>query len=235
MEREYPHLTNWGDMDYELFKEIVPQIPAGIVVQLHNNGEPLLYPYLREALLDLQNNIRCFNTNGKLLLDRSDDIIDNLETLTISVVEGDKEQEEQYEILSKFIRRKRNRPPAVILRFLGRIDQGERWKALSQITATRILHAPEGSFAYQKQVTVPEIGICLDLLTHLAIDRFGNISLCVRFDPHGHLRIGHVNQGIEAAWNSEKRRFYIQKHIEQKRSELPGCNQCEYWGVPKGE
>lgn len=65
--------------------EISKQVPKNIVVQFHNNGESLLYPYLGEVLNIFNHCIRCFNTNFKLLLDRADEIIRNLETLTISV------------------------------------------------------------------------------------------------------------------------------------------------------
>jgi len=236
MEREYPELCDWGDMPYEMVHEISTQVPRGIVVQFHNNGEPLLYPCLGDALNLFHHNIRCFNTNAKLLIEKSNEIIANLETLTVSVVEGDEEQEEQYEVVKEFLGKKQGRSPNVIYRFLGRIYNKNRWESLEGRIVRRILHSPDGSFNYEKTVTIPEIGICLDLLTHLAIDRYGNISLCVRFDPKGELRLGNVKEiTLEEAWNSEKRRYYIARHIEQRRNELPGCQRCEYWGVPRGE
>ncbi len=173
MEREYPELCDWGDMPYEMVYEIAKQVPEGIVVQFHNNGEPLLYPFLGDILDLFRHHIRCFNTNAKLLMEKADEIIDNLETLTISVVEGDKEQEEQYEIIRRFLEKKGQRPPYPVYRLLGNIDHPERWEALEGVVARRILHSPQGSFSYQKPPTIPEIGICLDLLTHLAIE-FGN-------------------------------------------------------------
>jgi len=236
IEKEFPSLAQWGDMPYEMVREISQQTPKGIVVQFHNNGEPLLYPMLGRALREFDSHIRCFNTNGKILLAKADEIINNLETLTVSVVEGDSEQEEQYEITREFILLKRDRKPSMVFRCLGHIENMGRWRELEGIVATRILHRPEGSFGYAKPVTVPEVGICLDLLTHLAIDRYGNISLCVRFDPQGDLRLGNIKEiTLEEAWNSEKRRYYIARHIEQRRSELQGCQRCEYWGVPRGE
>jgi len=235
MEREYPELCTWGDMPKEMVYEISKQVPSGIVVQFHNNGDPLLYPHLGYALFLFHRNIRCFNTNAKLLNEKADEIIGNLETLTISVVQDDPEGEEQYETVRRFLEVKGSQSPSMVYRLLGRVDREERWKELPGQVAKRILHSPLGSFAYEKKTTIPEIGICLDLLTHLAIDRFGNISLCVRFDPKGDLRIGHVKDGIESAWTSFKRKHYIQKHIEQKRHLLAGCDRCEYWGVPRGE
>ena len=235
MEREYPELCDWGDMPYELVKEIANQVPKGIVIQFHNNGEPTLYPHLGDALALFPDNIKCFNTNGKLLLAKADEIINNLETLTVSVVEGDEEQEEQYEVVRRFVEKKGNRKPYMVFRLLGRIRR--RWGGRIPGTITRrILHSPMGSYNYKKTPIIPEIGICLDLLTHLAIDRYGNISLCVRFDPQGELRLGNIKEiTLEEAWSSEKRRYYIARHIEQRRSELPGCQRCEYWGVPRGE
>ena len=236
MEKDFPHLTNWGDMPKEMVYEISKQVPKGIVVQFHNNGEPLLYPDLGLALSYFDDNIRGFNTNGKLLLEKADEIIGNLETLTISIIEKDEEGDEQYEIVKRFLSYKGDRKPFLVYRLLGKIEKADRWETLPGIVAKRMLHSPDGSFDYQKKTTIPEIGICLDLLTHLAIDRFGNINLCVRFDPQGLLRIGNIEEiTLEEAWTSEKRRYYIEKHIEQKRSELPGCQQCEYWGVPRGD
>jgi radical SAM protein with 4Fe4S-binding SPASM domain len=223
-------------MPKEMVYEISKQVHSGIVVQFHNNGDPLLYPDLGYTLSLFRHNIRCFNTNGKLLIEKADQIIGNLETLTISVVQDDPEQEEQYATVRTFAKKKGVRKPILIYRLLGKVDNPARWySGLPGRVVRRVLHSPKGSFEYEKEPAIPEIGICLDLLTHLAIDRFGDISICVRFDPEGDLRIGHVNGGIEKAWTSEKRRYYIEKHIEQKRSELPGCGKCEYWGVPRGE
>ena len=59
-------------MDYDLVKEIANQIPAGIVVQFHNNGEPLMYPYIGLALNRFKHCIRHFDTNGKLLLEKAE-------------------------------------------------------------------------------------------------------------------------------------------------------------------
>jgi hypothetical protein len=32
---------------------------------------------------------------------------------------------------------------------------------------------------------VPEIENCLEILNHMAINRIGKVSICVRFDPKG--------------------------------------------------
>ncbi|KKK61011.1 hypothetical protein LCGC14_3018620, partial [marine sediment metagenome] len=122
IEREYPELAKWGDMDSEMVKNISRQIPKGILVQMHDNGEPLLFPRLGDALNLFKDNIRCLDTNGKLLVEKADEIIDNLETITISTFEGDEEAEEQYETVVEFMRLKGKQKPNVIIRCLGDTD-----------------------------------------------------------------------------------------------------------------
>jgi MoaA/NifB/PqqE/SkfB family radical SAM enzyme len=234
MEREHPELCNWGDISYEMVEEIAKQIPNNVVVQLHNNGEPLLYPFLGRVLGLLRNNIRCLNTNAKMLMEKADEIIDNLETLTISVIQDDPEGEEQYDTVVRFLETKGSRLPRLVYRLLGNCDNILRWRRLSGTVARRILHIPDASRDYEKPVTIPEIGICLDLLTHMAIDRFGKVSQCVRFDPEGLGVLGHVSEGLENIWNGDLRQTIIKKHIRGERNEVPLCAKCDYWGVPTG-
>ena len=128
LEKEHPDKADFGDMEFELVEQIADQVPGGIVVQFHNSGDPLLYPHLLDTLNLFKDNIRCFNTNGKLLLEKSDEIIGNLEILTISVIQDDIESDEQYATICDFIRRKGIRKPSLVFRLLGRVDKAERWK-----------------------------------------------------------------------------------------------------------
>jgi len=53
---------------------------------------------------------------------------------------------------------------------------------------------------------VPETGICLEILCHLAINRLGKVSICERFDPKAFGIIGDANhQPLEGIWPEEKR------------------------------
>lgn len=233
LEREHPELCNWGFMPIEMVYKLSKEIPRGTVVQFHGNGESLCYPYLGAALSLFPGCIRQFNTNAKLLMERAEEIIENLEVLTISVIPKDPEAESQLETVRQFLAKKGDRPPQMVYRLLGDVENAERWKALPGLVITRTLHSPDGSRAYQKPATVPEIGICLELLTHLAIDRYGNISICVRFDPAGKLRLGNIKKTtLWEAWHGAKRKKYLEKHINGKRGECPGCDRCEFWGVP---
>jgi radical SAM protein with 4Fe4S-binding SPASM domain len=100
----------------------------------------------------------------------------------------------------------------------------------------RILHSPLGSYNYQKaDPTIPEIGICLDFLGHLAINKDGRASICVRFDPKGLGVIGDcAEQTLEEIWNSPRRREWLQAHKQGRRDLVPLCAYCHFWGVPTG-
>jgi radical SAM protein with 4Fe4S-binding SPASM domain len=235
IDREYTQIAmKYGDMDFELVKSIARQLPEGIIVQLHDNGEPLLYPQFKEAVGLFKRQIRCMDTNGKLLVEKAEEIIDNLDTLTISAFECDEEGDAQYELIKEFLKIKGNRKPNVIIRCLGDVEL-ERYRELGCIIATRILHSPMGSFRYKKSPTVPEIGICLDFLSHMVISRDGKVSTCVRFDPHGLGVMGDcAATSLVDIWNSPKRREWLKYHIEGQRSKIPLCSYCEFWGVPTG-
>lgn len=76
-----------------------------------------------------------------------------------------------------------------------------------------------------------------EVLIKLAIDRFGNVSCCVRFDPEGELRLGNLyDMTLEQCWNSEKRIKMREFHTSGMRKEIPYCgDKCEYWGVPTSD
>ena len=235
IDKEYPEIAmKYGDMSLELVKKIADQLPEGIVVQFHNNGEPLLYPGLKEALRLFDNQIRCLDTNAKLIVEKADAIIDTLDTLTISVIENDPEADQQYALVKKFLERKGVRKPRMIYRCLGNVDT-KRWGQLDGMLATRILHNPLGSFKYKKKPTIPEIGVCLEILNHMAISSTGKVSICVRFDPKGLGVIGDATtDSLATIWNGPKRKEWVKHHVEGKRNLIPLCGYCDYWGVPTG-
>jgi len=235
IDKEYPDIAmEYGDMDFELVKKLADQLPEGIVVQFHNNGEPLLYPRFGEAVRLFKHQIKCVDTNAKLIVEKGEEIIDNLDTITISVIENDPDGDEQYELVKKFLEIRGDRKPNVIYRCLGDVDI-KRWKELDGIIAPRILHNPLGSFKYTQNPTVPEIGICLEILNHMAINRFGKVSICVRFDPK---RLGVIGDAIftplSDIWNGPERKKWVQHHIQGRRDKIPLCSHCDFWGVPTG-
>jgi hypothetical protein len=236
IDQEYPEIAmKYGDMDFKLVKKIADQLPEGIVVQFHDNGEPLLYPRFGEAVGLFRKQIKCMDTNAKLIVEKAGEVIDNLDTVTVSVIENDPEGEEQYGLVKKFLEIKGDRKPLIIYRCLGKVEMA-RWKDLGGIIATRILHHPLGSFHYSKDPTIPEIGICLEILNHMAINRLGKVSSCVRFDPMGLGIMGDVNDiSLLDIWNGPKRKTWIKHHVEGRRDKIPLCSYCQFWGVPTGQ
>lgn len=230
MEREHPELCDWGDMPMEMVYTIAEQVPAGTVVQLHNNGEPLMYHSLGMALMAFPHCIKQLNTNGILLVEKAE-ALGELDVLTISVIDSDPAQAKEVQTFEAI----KGDRPRMIYRLLGDVNL-RPWMDMPGQVVTRTLHLPEGSRCYQKPVTIPEHGVCLDLLTHLAIDRHGDISICVRFDPNKELRIGNIDEmTLQEAWNSDKRQEYIKAHVQGKRDSLPGCgNLCTFYGIPVG-
>jgi radical SAM protein with 4Fe4S-binding SPASM domain len=235
IDKEYPSIAmNYGHMDFELVKEISKQLPENIMVQFHWNGEGLLYPKFGDAINLFHKQIRCMDTNGKLIVEKADEIINNLDTMTMSVIERDSEGDEQYELVKKFLTIRKNRRPRLIYRCLGNVDI-KKWADLDGMVVKRILHHPLGSFKYKKEVTKPEAGICMDFLNTLAIDRFGDVSLCVRFDPKRLGVLGNLNeQTLKEIWSGSKRKKWLQYHIDGRRDLIPLCSYCEFWGIPKG-
>jgi hypothetical protein len=197
--------------------------------------------------------VRGLNTNGKLLVEKADEIIGNLDTLTLSIIEADPEADEQLEILKEFLKIKGDRPPMMVYRLLGDIDP-RPWRAFAKnrggIVVTRLLHDPLGSYGYEKPVTVPEMGICLDMMHSVAVDRYGHVCHCVRLDAETARRndpprstIGHIDNatleeivtGTDTHKAKHPRLRYLQLHLEGRRKDVPLCATCEFYGVPTGQ
>lgn len=237
VDRAYPELAlDYGDMDFSLVESIAQQLPAGIIVQLHNNGEPLLYPRFGKAAKFFSRQITNIVTNGKLLIEKHEEVIGILDTMAVSVFENDPEADDQFNILERFLQIKGQKKPFTILRMNGEVKSAERYEKLGLVCAHRYLHAPEGSFNYKKDPTVPEIGICLDFLNHMAINKDGEVSICVRFDPKKIGLIGNANkEQLIDIWNGEKRMKWLECHREGMRNKVPLCSYCHFWGVPTGK
>jgi radical SAM protein with 4Fe4S-binding SPASM domain len=238
VDRDYPEMANsYGDMDIEMVKDISQQLPTGITIQFHNNGEPLLYPKLREAIDLFPGRTKCLTTNGKLLLDRAEDLI-MLDTIAISVIENDPEAEEQFETIQKYMYE--HYRPLVIIRFVGNPKTIPRYTSLVKkhggLLTQRTLHNPMGSFSYKNSPTIPETGICREMMHSLAISRNGDVSCCVRFDPE---RIGVVsnmsNSNLRKIWHSDVRQRWTMYHRTGNRDRMPLCRKCDYWGIPTSD
>lgn len=234
VERETPNLAlKYGDIDFNLLEKIAGQLPKNIVVQLHKDGEGLMYPRFGEAVKLFKDQITGITTNGKLLVVKASEVINEIDAMSISIFEGDDEADEQLRIIEEFIRLKGGRKPFTNLRLIGEVDP-RKYEHLGLLTVKRVLHHPLGSFKYHKKnPTIPEIGICWDFLHHLCISVTGDVSICVRFDPEGLGVIGNANTEMLAdIWNSQKRMEWLRLHKQGNRSMIALCKKCEFWGVP---
>ena len=234
VDSDHPELAlEYGDMDFELVRGIAKQMPSNIVVQFHKDGEALLYPRFGEAVKLFKGQIKNIVTNGKLIVEKANEIIDNLDTLSISIFEGDEEAGEQMGLIDKFLKIKGKSKPFTSLRLIGKVDPAP-YERFGVLVIKRVLHAKMGSFNYhKKKPTIPEVGICWDFLHHLCINRQGNVSICVRFDPKKAGVIGNLNDhSLDEIWNSKLRMEWLEYHKSGQRNKIPFCSCCEFWGVP---
>lgn len=226
-----------GDMDILLFGKIISQLPEGITIQFHKDGEPLLYPYL-DTVMDVckERFITNIVTNGMLLMEQTGNIIGKLTSLTVSVYEGDKDNYQQYEIIKKFLSIKGPERPQVLIKLVGDMDsrlyEGLPYTRLIK----RALHVPGGSRNYRKaSPVIPEVGICWDALGHPSINWKGEMSICNRLFPDNEGYIGNLKeQSLDEIWNGDIRRHILKAHISGHRELIPACAKCEFWGIPVG-
>ena len=231
-----------GNMPLPMVKKIARQVPAGVTVQLHNNGDPLCYPHLKSAIRAFNHCVTGFNTNAKLLTDKADDI-KNLDALTISIIPEDPEGEDQLLKVQSYLELDIEKPKMIIFRFLGDTEKIKHYKAFIRLAeehgcflAFRQLHAPAGSFEYESGVTMPEMGICLEMLHKLSIDRYGNVSPCVRFDPYNQHVLGNLDTlSLQQIWNGTDRKKMIRHHLQGRRDLADIiCASCHFYGIPRG-
>jgi radical SAM protein with 4Fe4S-binding SPASM domain len=237
LEKETPGWAEkMGDMDYRIVIELARQIPAGTVVQLHWNGEPMLYPLLADAAGAFRKAgcIVAMDTNGSIV---DQPKFKNFHSITVSVIQGDTPENYSRQIstithLAAMFPKKRK-----VIRALGNIPPYTKTlaKQLGFLYVPRILHSPDMSRDYEKPVTMPEIGICLDLLHHPAIDRHGNVFPCVRINPKGENLLGNVMETpLDQILGGDHRKNLIENHIAGNRYKVPLCCECDYWGIPRG-
>lgn len=226
-------------MDWDLLVKIRQQIPSGIVVQFHRDGEPTAYPRLKEAL-ELFCSCHCITsivTHGENLAKRADEIIGNCTSVTVSIFNGDPDMEIQFESVKKFLELKGDRPPMVNLKIVGFMspEREKIYGTLGVPIIRRLLHVPDGNYRYAKRnPTIPEHGICLDFLAHPAVDWQGNVFCCVRIDPTNQGLLGSLHEStLDQLWNGPKRMAWLEAHkIGRRDLANPLCAKCLYFGVP---
>lgn len=232
------HKTKSGDnspvehIDINILKKLSEELPSGIVIYFHYYGEPLLYPKLKEAIVLFKNQITSIVSNGKSLLEKFDEIVDNLDTLCVSIFEKDPEQKEQFHIINEFLERKKERKPHTILKLIGNVDHSayDRFKKHALIT-TRTLFQKRNE-GFKSLPLIPEYGICSDFLFKPLINRNGDVSICCRFDPDKLGVVGNLTtNSFREIWNSKKRNEWLEYHMNGNREKVPLCKDCVFWGI----
>jgi radical SAM protein with 4Fe4S-binding SPASM domain len=221
-----------GDISLFLLSIIEKQLEDNIIIHFHNNGEPLVYPYLKEAFDIFPRQIKHFDTNGILLLERAEEI-QKANIISVSIIQDDPLGYEQLDILQKYLSIKPSNQK-VIARCVGDIN-GKRQliiKGMNIPIVKRVIHNKAGRVNYTKETIKPEDFICRDFLNHPAIDYLGNFYMCVKYDPKGEGILGNVNTDtIKDLWYGKKRMEYLEKHV-QDRNDVEFCKNCEYYGYP---
>ena len=225
-------------MRFGLFTCIVDQLPVGIIVQMHRDGEPTAYDFLGEALYYLRSKfITSIVTHGENLIKKADEIIGNCTSLTVSAFNGDTNMDWQIENIKKFLELKGDRPPIVNIKIVGSMPPAREsiYASLGIPIIRRLLHVPDGNYRYARQnPTVPEHGICLDFLHHPSADWRGNLYICNRLDTTDAGLLGNLNDStLDGLWNGAKRRLWLEAHKKGRRDQAsPLCAKCLYYGVP---
>src|SRR3990167_264101 len=227
-----------GMMRFGLFTCIVDQLPVGIIVQMHRDGEPTAYDFLGEALYYLRSKfITSIVTHGENLIKKADEIIGNCTYLTVSAFNGDTNMDWQIENIKKFLELKGDRPPIVNIKIVGSMppEKEKLYAALDVPIIRRLLHVPDGNYKYaRRNPTVPEHGICLDFLHHPSVDWRGILYVCNRLDSKDQGLLGDLNtSALDELWNSPKRMEWLEAHKKGRRDQAsPLCMKCLYYGVP---
>jgi radical SAM protein with 4Fe4S-binding SPASM domain len=225
-------------MDFDLVEAIASQIPAGVIVQFHRDGESLLHPRLGDVLDLFAHCIRSIVTNGKKLVEKADEIIDRCETVTVSAFDKDPDGDEQLAVLRKFlVECKGSKKPNVNVKIVGNMaaERLVQYENLGIPILHRSLHVPSADVGYkQSRPPIPEVGICLDFLSHPSIDWRGNVFICNRLDVHSVAVLGNLKDStLDSLWNGQKRKTMLSHHIDGRRDLANAlCAKCEFYGLP---
>ena len=221
-------------MQFELLQKIAAQIPQGIIVQFHRDGEPTAYKRLGDALKLFPQNITSIVTHGENLVKKASEIIGNCTSLTVSAFKGDPDGQLQYDVVKEFLFIKGEQRPIVNIKIVGETPKID-YATLGVPLIHRVLHVPKGDVKYAKRnPTIPEVGICLDFLSHPSVDWRGFLFICNRLDPTDAGFLGDLKvESLDALWNGTKRAEWLEAHKRGRRDlASPLCKDCLFWGVP---
>jgi MoaA/NifB/PqqE/SkfB family radical SAM enzyme len=220
------------NIDFNILKKLAKELPRGTVIYFHYYGEPFFYPRLKEAIEVFHKQITTIVTNGKLIVKKFNEIVPILDSLCISVFEDDPDQEDQFQLIDEFQKKKRDRKPNTIVKLIGNIDP-KRYKKFSKYALLTHRTLFQRKFLKKNALPIiPENGICSDFLHKPLVNINGDVSICCAFDPQKLGVIGNLNDGsLEAIWNGKKRNNWLKYHVTGNRHKVPLCSKCNFWGI----
>lgn len=231
----------FGDMEmtmvYRLAME-VRDLQRSVVVQFHRDGDPLAVQdtFLQIALQYFQANIRSVVTHGEQLAVKGWALIDNCESVTVSIFRGDPDRDRQVASVRGFLALKGDKLPRVFLKIVGDMsdDDFAPYHDLALPVLRRLIHTPASNAKYARALpAMPEHGLCLDLLHHPSVAWDGRVYLCNRLDTKDAGLIGNLHEkSLDTIWNGLVRADYVQSHLEGRRQDVPPCKDCQYYGIP---
>jgi hypothetical protein len=223
-----------GDMDFAMLQSIAEQVPADTIISFHRDGDPLVYPRLREALQLFRHHPTSIVTHGEVLGRRAAEIIDNCTTVTVSVIPNDKDRTLQLESVRAFLAAKGDRPPQLQLKAVGNVDDISAYESLGVPIIGRSLHNKRVNQNYQSAPSIPEIRVCLDFLSRPTVDWQGRMFCCNRLDTSDAGLIGDLRQDtLRNVWNGPRRRAMLEAHLAGRRDLANAlCASCTFWGIP---
>ena len=224
----------FGDMDFALLQSIAEQVPADTIISFHRDGDPLVYPRLREALQLFRHHPTSVVTHGEALGARADEIIGNCTTVTVSVIPNDPDRELQMRSITAFMAQKGAKAPQLQLKAVGNVSDIARYEAMGLPIIGRSLHNKRVNQNYQSAPPIPEIRVCLDFLSRPTVDWQGRVFCCNRLDTTDAGLIGDLRQdALRAIWNGPTRRAMLAAHLSGHRERANSlCKSCNYWGIP---
>jgi radical SAM protein with 4Fe4S-binding SPASM domain len=150
---------------------------------------------------------------------------------------NDPDAEIQHESVVKFLEKRGLRPPNVLIKFVGGVQEKNLYEGLPVRFTTRSFHVSDGNYRYnRKHPLIPESMLCADFLGRPAIDWQGRVFQCVKLDVDDSGYLGDLRQNtLDEIWNSEKRLGWMIAH-KMGRREITNqlCANCDYWGIGAG-
>ncbi len=223
-----------GDMDWELFKNIVWELPKETVVVPFFRGEPLLYPTFTHAMDELHkfHEVQLASNGDYLNHDNLKAILRTCTFFSLSLHELRILPTLREMQLLNQLKKTAVITQVSILESLLPIQNKQifikNWRIY--VDRVRIYHEHSHIGFGDTNLNIEDNGDpCSKLFSDLAIYWDGKTALC-NHDWQNHNPIGDVNhQSISEIWSTQTYQNIRNMHNQGKRRSIPSCQNCDYW------